>query len=87
MGLLHSPVLDRYRNLQGSQTGSAYLPHASRLDRYRNLQGSQTGGLHGSKKFLLDRYRNLQGSQTSNSGLSHPLTIGGSSDYNIHYKY
>ncbi len=34
--------LDRYRNLQGSQTETVVEDSASRLDRYRNLQGSQT---------------------------------------------
>ena len=37
-----SCLLDRYRNLQGSQTFLPCFNHPFTLDRYRNLQGSQT---------------------------------------------
>ena len=38
----HEGQLDRYRNLQGSQTCVYRFRHGGKLDRYRNLQGSQT---------------------------------------------
>ena len=57
-------MLDRYRNLQGSQTTDDGCYLDSGLDRYRNLQGSQTIIPVELMFYALDRYRNLQGSQT-----------------------
>ena len=59
------PLLDRYRNLQGSQTDCMDSRKRTKLDRYRNLQGSQTLSCASCWFSGLDRYRNLQGSQTN----------------------
>ena len=56
--------IDRYRNLQDSQTRRYDGFICAELDRYRNLQGSQTLSHCSLKSGQLDRYRNLQGSQT-----------------------